>query len=100
MSRHDLPDPVVDRYTRYAYDYVMDLLVRLDRSEPFRHDPSGEEPLQLAKRIRRQTLGAGGGGIDALVDEAERHFAMPESALDYAGRAEGLTPPRETPEAD
>ncbi len=99
MSRHDLPDPLVDRYTRHAYDFVMDLLVRLDRSEPFRLDPSGEEPLRLAKRIRRETLG-GGGGVDALLEEAERHFAIPESVLDYASRAAGLIPPRATPATD
>jgi len=84
MSRHDLPDDDVERYVGRAYDFVIDFLVRADRSEPYLLDPAGEEPLRMAKVIRRDTLKLGGGGESALVDEAARHFALPSSALDYA----------------
>ena len=87
MSRHDLPDADVERYVAFAYDYVIDFLVRIDRSEPYKFDPAAEEHLRLAKIIRRDTLRAGGGGAGALVDEAARHFALPSSTLDYARTA-------------
>ena len=87
MSRHDLPDDDVERYVARAYDFVIDFLVRSDRSEPYLLDPAGEEPLRLAKVIRKDTLRVGGGGEGALVDEAARHFALPSSGLDYAKNA-------------
>lgn len=84
MSRHDLPDDDVERYVGRAYDFVIDFLVRADQSEPYLLDPAGDEPLRMAKVIRRDTLKLGGGGESALLDEAARHFALPSSALDYA----------------
>ena len=81
-SRWDLPDASVGRYLERAYDYVRDFLMRADASEPYRLDPSGDEPLRLAKRIRREALRAGG---ETLVrDEAEKRFGMPVSSLEYA----------------
>ena len=99
MSRHDLPDADVERYVSFAYDYVIDFLVRIDRSEPYRFDPAGEEHLRLAKVIRRDTLRVGGGGESALVDEAARHFALPSSTLDYARKAESPIIPGPWPPA-
>src|SRR5581483_2097217 len=59
-SRWDLADREVGRYLARSYDFVMDLLIRMDRAEPFQLDPSGDTALRLAKRVRRQVLRAGG----------------------------------------
>jgi hypothetical protein len=81
-SRWDLPEDDVAAYVTRSYDYIMDFLVRLETSEPYALDPSGDEPLRLAKRIRRAALQSG--GADEVRDEAERHFGMPRSPLGYA----------------
>ena len=81
-SRWDLPEDDVAAYVTRSYDYVMDFLVRLETSEPYTLDPSGDEPLRLAKRIRRAALQSG--GAEEVREEAERHFGMPRSALGYA----------------
>jgi hypothetical protein len=81
-SRWDLPDDDVARYLTRSFDFVMDLLIRMDRAEPFRLDPSGHAALRLAKRLRRQVLRAG--GDDTLRTEADRHFGMPAGTLTYA----------------
>jgi hypothetical protein len=81
-SRWDLPEDDVAAYVTRSYDFIMDFLVRLESSEPYTFDPSGDEPLRLAKRIRRAALQSG--GADEVREEAERHFGMPRSALGYA----------------
>jgi hypothetical protein len=81
-SRWDLPDSDVARYLTRSFDFVMDLLIRMDRAEPFSLDPSGNAALRLAKRVRRRVLRAG--GDDALRAEADRHFGMPNGTLTYA----------------
>jgi hypothetical protein len=81
-SRWDLADQDVSRYLARSFDFVMDLLIRMDRAEPFRLDPSGHDALRLAKRVRRRVLRAG--GDDALRAEADRHFGMPPETLAYA----------------
>ncbi|HEX8849238.1 MAG TPA: zinc dependent phospholipase C family protein [Gemmatimonadaceae bacterium] len=85
MSRWDLPDDDVVRYVDRAYDYVVDFLVRIDRSEPYLLDPAGDDALALAKRVRREALRAGGETV--LIEEADRRFTMPESPLAYAKSA-------------
>jgi len=90
-SRWDLSDDDVGAYLRRSYDFVMDFLLRLDRSEPFRLDPSGEERLALAKRLRRQVLREGGESL--LIDRAVREFGMPTSELEFARRFESLGRP-------
>jgi hypothetical protein len=81
-SRWDLSDNDVGRYLARSYDFVMDLLIRMDRAEAFRLDPSGLAALRLAKRVRRRVLRAG--GENALRAEADRHFGMPAATLTYA----------------
>jgi hypothetical protein len=81
-SRWDLPEPHVANYLERSYDYIMDLLVRMDASEPYRLDPSGDEPLRLAKRVRREALRLG--GVEAVDEAAQRHFGLPTSPLRYA----------------
>ncbi|NUO62979.1 MAG: zinc dependent phospholipase C family protein [Gemmatimonadaceae bacterium] len=99
MSRWDLPDDEVVRYVDRAYDYVIDFLVRIDRSEPYLLDPAGDEALSLAKRVRREALRAGGETV--LIEEADRRFTMPESPLAYArGAASPIIPALGTRGAD
>ena len=83
-SRWDLPDGEVARYLVRSYDYVMDFLVRLDASEPTSLDPSGDEALREAKRIRRAALR--GGGEERVREEAEQRYGLPASSVDYASR--------------
>ena len=60
----------------------MDFLTRADASEPYQLDPSGDDQLRRAKRVRRSALRVGG---EAQVhEEAERHFGLPASSLHYA----------------
>jgi hypothetical protein len=80
-SRWDLPDQDVGEYLARSYDFVMDLLKRFDRSEPFALDPAGDEPLRRAKRVRRAALRRGHSHVER---EAMRHFGLPASNLSYA----------------
>ena len=82
-SRWDLSDGEVGVYLARSFDYVIDILKRSDSAEPCSLDPSGEEPLRRAKRVRRDTLRLN--GPDALRSEAEAHFGMPATALTFAG---------------
>jgi hypothetical protein len=84
-SRWDLADAQIATNLTQSYDYVMDLLIRLDRSDAMHFDPSGDERLRMAKRIRRRTL-RGGGGEDAVVELALQHFAVPAMTDGFAAR--------------
>jgi hypothetical protein len=91
-SRWDLPTAEVGRYMERSYDYIVDLFNRLDGSEPFQLDPAGDEPLRLAKQVRRAALRRG--GMMHAAEQAVRHFGMPSTALDYSARvAPRLYPP-------
>ena len=81
-SRWDLTDPEVSKYLERSYDYIVDLLSRTERSEPFALDPSGDKALRLAKRVRREARQSGLGFH--VVEQAVRHFGMPESTLGHA----------------
>jgi hypothetical protein len=85
-SRWDLPDDEVGEYLVRSFDFIVDFLNRVDRSEPYLLDPSGDEQLRLAKRVRRSVLRARGRDVERLESEARLHFGMPTSALDYARR--------------
>lgn len=91
-SRWDLPEQHVGDYMTRSFDYVLDLFNRMDRSEPYGLDPSGDAQLRLAKRIRREALRSG--GPEHVEEEALRHFGMPSSSLEYAARLpDPLYPP-------
>jgi hypothetical protein len=91
-SRWDLPDVDVGRYMERSFDFIVDLLARFDAAEPLRLDPAGDEPLQLAKRVRRLALRRG--GAEEVEAEATTRFGMPESTLRYASGLESpLYPP-------
>jgi hypothetical protein len=91
FSRWDLPDADAGRYMERAFDYVMDFLTRVDRSEPYALDPNGHEPLRLSKRLRRAAMRKG--GEDAVLEEAERHFGLPPSLLEYSSAASAAGAP-------
>src|SRR5206468_7544317 len=85
-SRWDLTDLDVGRYLDRSFDYIIDFLRRIEKSEPYRLDPSGDEPLRLAKRVRRDVLRRE--GDSELREEAERHFGMPTSSLAFSQELE------------
>ncbi len=81
-SRWDLAENDVGQYLARSYDYIIDLLRRMDAAEPYQLDPSGDEALRQAKRVRRRVLREG--GEELLQAEAARHFGMPATALPYS----------------
>jgi hypothetical protein len=85
-SRWDLADADVGIYIERSYDSIVDFLVRFDKSSSYQLDPSGDEALRRAKRVRREALRLG--GVERVNEEAERHFGLPSSSLGYA-RAHG-----------
>jgi hypothetical protein len=85
-SRWDLTDGEVGKYLERSFDYIVDFLRRIEKSEPYRLDPSGDHPLRLAKRVRRAVLRRE--GDDELREEAERHFGMPDSPLMFSQQLE------------
>ena len=92
-SRWDLTDVEVARYMGRAFDYIIDFLARMDRSEPHKLDPAGTVALREAKKVRRAALRRG--GEDHVLEQAQQHFGMPRSALKFASLLpEPLYPPR------
>ena len=85
-SRWDLADRDVGLYLARSYDFIIDLLTRLDRSEAFSLDPSGDDALRFAKRVRRQSLREGGEAY--LLAAADKHFGMPETSLRFSSTLE------------
>jgi hypothetical protein len=81
-SRWDLGDAEVGEYLVRSFDYIVDLLSRFDRAEPYRLDPSGDHPLRLAKRVRRHALRTG--GPDQVRERADHFFSMPRTRLAFA----------------
>lgn len=92
QSRWDLVDIDVNGYLSRAFDFVIDVLSRLDSSEPQALDPSGARALRMAKRVRREALVVG--GARETLRAAGLHFGMPATTLEYARRlALPLYPP-------
>jgi hypothetical protein len=80
-SRWDLEEREVGRYLTRSFDFVMDFLVRVEASEPYKLDPSGDRALRAAKLVRKTALKRG--GDDAVCAEATREFGLPESELGF-----------------
>ena len=80
-SRWDLGDEDVAAYMTRSYDFIMDLFTRMDASDPYALDPSGDVALRNAKRVRRLALRRG--GELTIRDEADREFGLPVSTLEY-----------------
>lgn len=83
-SRWDLPNREVDQYLARSFDYIVDLLNRMDGAEPYAFDPAGDLRLRLAKRVRREALRVG--GEERLREDADRHFGLPASSLSHAAQ--------------
>ncbi len=86
-SRWDLEEREVGRYLTRSFDFVMDFLVRVESSEPYKLDPSGDRALRAAKLVRRTALRSG--GDDAVGAEAEREFGLPASELAFTRAISG-----------
>ena len=84
-SRWDLAEDDVGRYLARSYDFIIDLLMRMDRAEPYPARPVG-------RRRRCAWRSAFGGtcsareATSALHEEAERQFGMPATALAFSAR--------------
>jgi hypothetical protein len=81
-SRWDLSNAEVGSYLDHAYDSIIDFLIKFDRSATYRLDPSGDDALRRAKRVRREALRSG--GVELVQAEAERHFGLPASTPGYS----------------
>jgi len=92
-SRWDLEERAVGAYLGRSFDFVVDLLRRMDGSEPYAHDPSGEEALRAAKAVRRTAMRHGGHEAGAR-ESAGRHFGLPATSLGFTAQ---LTTPLYTP---
>ena len=92
-SRWDLSEREVETYMARAFDYIIDLMTRLDRAEPYKLDPAGTDALREAKKVRRAALRRG--GEEHVLEQAQHHFGMPPTKLEFAVRLpEPLYPPR------
>lgn len=92
-SRWDLTEQEVEIYMARAFDFIIDLLTRLDRAEPYKLDPAGTVALREAKKVRRAALRRG--GEEHVHEQAQHHFGLPPSGLHYAVKLpEPLYPPR------
>ena len=80
-SRWPLRDATVAAHLDRSFDYVVDFLVRGEASAPRKFDPSGEEPLREAKRLRKEALAAGGERV-ARREAAER-FGLGDEVLGW-----------------
>ncbi len=77
-SRWELPVRDVEAHLALSFDFVMGLLAD-PISEPRQFDPSGEQPLRRAKRMRREALLAGGWRDPEYVRAtAQQHFGLPD----------------------
>ena len=82
-SRWSLTDVDVERHLGLSYDYMVDLLSS-DTPVPRRLDPSGEQPLHVAKTVRRQVLqGPIRTRAGRLLQAADEHFGLPGTELKF-----------------
>ena len=92
-SRWDLAEREVETYMGRAFDYIIDLMTRLDGSDVYKLDPAGTDALREAKKVRRAALRRG--GEEHVLEQAQHHFGMPPTKLEFAVRLpEPLYPPR------
>lgn len=86
-SRWELAEPTVQLYLQRSFNYIVDLFHHAAASEAFALDPSGEQQLRLAKRVRREALRDG--GEQQVRVEAARLFGLPPTDLRYADSVPG-----------
>ncbi len=91
-SRWDLPNTEVAEYLTLTFDLIMEFLSGPD-STVLQWDPSGEQPLRIAKGMRRQALVAGAWREPGrLRDVAMAHFGLPERNFHFLPQAELARP--------
>jgi hypothetical protein len=91
-SRWELPVADVERHLALSFEFVVALLAE-PNAEPRGFDPSGEQPLRMAKRMRREALLAGGWRDAARVQSAaEENFGLPVRPFHRWTEAEILRP--------
>ncbi len=96
-SRWPLRDATVAAHLDRSFDYVVDFLVQGEASAPRKFDPSGEDALRDAKRLRKEALAAG--GERGVRREAAERFGLPGDALVWTPQLpERLFTPRPTDE--
>jgi hypothetical protein len=81
-SRWDLEAAEVGRYLARSFDFIIDFLSRDTTSEAYALDPSGDQALRAAKRVRRDALRRG--GEQAMREDAAHHFGLPATRLQFA----------------
>ena len=96
-SRWDLPDADVERHMAVAFEYVMETLGEKEAAARWL-DPAGEQPLMLAKRMRRQALVEGGRQEpERIKATAEEHFGLPSPSLTFWNASQAQRPWRDRP---
>jgi len=91
-SRWDLPNTEVADYLTLTFDLMMEFLSGPDATV-LKWDPSGEQPLRIAKGMRRQALVAGAWREPGrLRDVALAHFGLPTHQPLFVPRAELARP--------
>jgi hypothetical protein len=75
-----------------SFDFIMEVLAEMEPAARLL-DPSGTEPLKLAKHMRRETLqDRGHHDLNRLHEMAEQHFGLPERPLAFWTKAKLPTP--------
>ncbi|MDX1623988.1 MAG: zinc dependent phospholipase C family protein [Gemmatimonadota bacterium] len=92
-SRWELPDEEVERYDALTRDTVEDFLVRGAHSLCQRHDPTGNEALALAKKLRRRSF-------RSARREAGRELAQAPIAAALSGETGRLVSARPVPRSE
>jgi hypothetical protein len=88
-SRFDLPNPVVDRYFEYAFDYIVGYLRDGGSARAAQLDPVGELNLRLAKKVRRRAMSDHTADHpEVLVEMADAFFPLPTEVLEYWPKVE------------
>lgn len=83
-SRFDLPDPLVDRYFEFAFEYVIGYLRDRASSAAADLDPVGNFNLRLAKKVRRRAMSDHTADHPEVLEEmADAFFAFPAPPLEY-----------------
>jgi len=91
-SRWDLTNQDIERHMARSFEFIMEVLGDVEPAARLL-DPSGTEPLKLAKQMRRETLvDRGRHDLDRLHDMAEQHFGLPERPLEFWSQADLPTP--------